>query len=164
MLTRRRDRRLDKRSTGLYSTVVNRSRENDADLALGLIGAAHSVEARLESTLEPLGLSLAKLGLLSHLVQAGEPLPLRALAERLACVRSNITQLVDRLEADKLVARLDDPNDRRSVRATITPEGRARQEAGQKALRGAARDAFAHLPFAQRETLGALLGAMARKQ
>ena len=29
-----------------------------------------------------------------------EPLPLSQLAERCSCVRSNITQLVDRLEAD----------------------------------------------------------------
>jgi DNA-binding MarR family transcriptional regulator len=47
-------------------------------------------------------------------------------------VRSNITQLVDRLEADKLVRRVDDAADRRSLRAAITPLGRERQAAGAK--------------------------------
>jgi DNA-binding MarR family transcriptional regulator len=52
------------------------------------------------------------------------------LAERLSCVRSNITQLVDRLEADGLVRRVDDPADRRSVRAELTRLGIEKQAAG----------------------------------
>jgi DNA-binding MarR family transcriptional regulator len=49
-------------------------------------------------------------------------------------VRSNITQLVDRLEAEKLVTRSDDPRDRRSVRAELTAKGRERHAAGMRAL------------------------------
>jgi DNA-binding MarR family transcriptional regulator len=45
-------------------------------------------------------------------------------------VRSNITQLVDRLEADGLVRRVNDPSDRRSVRAELTELGVERQAAG----------------------------------
>src|SRR5262245_18283359 len=81
------------------------------------------------------GLSTAKLGALLVLAEAAEPVPLGQLAERLACVKSNITQLVDRLEADGLVRRLPDVQDRRSKRAAITPEGRRRTEAGLKARR-----------------------------
>jgi DNA-binding MarR family transcriptional regulator len=69
---------------------------------------------------------------LTQLVNSGEPLALCDLATRLACVRSNVTQLVDRLEADGLVRRTDDPGDRRSVRAEITTRGRDRQAAGAK--------------------------------
>jgi len=75
-------------------------------------------------------LNKLKLAALTHLVEAGEPVPLGELAEQCACVRSNITQLVDRLEADRLVERVDDPADRRSLRAAITPLGRERQAAG----------------------------------
>ena len=102
-----------------------------ASAAYRLMWALRVVEERFEAALEPLGLSLAKFGCLAKLVAAGEPLPLSTLAERCACVRSNITQLVDRLEADKLVVRADDPHDRRSVRAELTdggpgaPRGRA---------------------------------------
>jgi DNA-binding MarR family transcriptional regulator len=52
----------------------------------------------------------------------------------MACVRSNITQLVDRLEADGLVKREADPADRRSIRAIITDAGKERQHAGSIAL------------------------------
>jgi len=92
-------------------------------LVFTLLGTAHAVEARLEAVLAPLRLSLAKVGVLHHLAAAREPVPLSALAEVQKCVRSNITQLVDRLEKDGLVRRRADPNDRRSVRAALTAAG-----------------------------------------
>jgi DNA-binding MarR family transcriptional regulator len=97
-------------------------------------------------------LSLAKLGVLSKLVAAGEPLPLGTLAERCACVRSNITQLIDRLQAEKLVVRSDDPRDRRSVRAELTAAGRSRQAAGLEALYEAERALVARIPHRNRES------------
>ena len=95
-----------------------------------LLKAAHALEDRLENSLAEVGLSSAKFGALNQLVQAKEPLSLSDLAGRVACVRSNITQLVDRLEADGLVRRISDPDDRRSVRAEVTPLGRERHGAG----------------------------------
>lgn len=95
-----------------------------------LLEAARAVETELERALAEVQLSGAKLAALTHLVEAGEPVSLGELAERCACVRSNITQLVDRLEADRLVERVDDPADRRSLLAAITPLGRERQSAG----------------------------------
>ena len=68
------------------------------------------------------------------LVEAGEPLSLSELAARLTCVRSNITQLVDRLDAEGLVRRVENPADRRSKKAAITPLGVERQSAGARAL------------------------------
>jgi DNA-binding MarR family transcriptional regulator len=102
------------------------------DVMWSLMEAAHAVEAQLEQALAEVQLSGAKLAALTHLVEAEEPVPLGELAAQCACVRSNITQLVDRLEADKLVERVDDPADRRSLRAAITPLGRERQAAGAK--------------------------------
>jgi 5'-methylthioadenosine phosphorylase len=97
-----------------------------------LMQAAQAVEAQLEAALAQVELSGAKLAALTHLVEADEPVPLGELAEQCACVRSNITQLVDRLEAERLVQRVHDPADRRSLRARITPLGRERQAAGAK--------------------------------
>jgi len=102
------------------------------DVMWSLMQAAHAVESQLEEALAQVELSGAKLAALTQLVEAGEPVPLGELAARCACVRSNITQLVDRLEADKLVRRVDDAGDRRSLRAAITPLGRERQAAGAK--------------------------------
>jgi len=99
-----------------------------------VLHAARALEDRIEAALAGADLSLPKLNVLTQLVQAGEPLPLSDLAARMACVRSNITQLVDRLEADGLVKREDDPNDRRSIRAALTALGRERQKAGEKQL------------------------------
>jgi MarR family 2-MHQ and catechol resistance regulon transcriptional repressor len=129
-------------------------------LAFELIGALQSVVGRLETALEPLGLSLPKLRLLIKLADAGEPVPLRTLAEYSACVRSNITQLMDRLEADKLVVRVDDPQDRRSVRAELTAEGRKRHAAGLRVLRQAERELAARLPEHDRESLLRVLGSL----
>jgi len=103
-------------------------------IAFSLIHAAHSIEARLEESLATVNLSGAKFAALSTLVAAGQPLSLGELAGKLTCVRSNVTQLVDRLEADGLVKRTDDPADRRGVRAEVTPLGRERHAAGAKVV------------------------------
>lgn len=94
-------------------------------LTLLLLDAARAVETRAEGALAEVGLSLAKLGALRHLVLAAEPLSLSHLAERHCCGKSNVTQLVDRLEADGFVARVADPVDRRTIRAAVTESGRA---------------------------------------
>jgi DNA-binding MarR family transcriptional regulator len=125
-----------------------------------ILGALHAVETRLEAALETVGLSLGKYKALARLVAAGEPLPLRTLAEQCACVRSNITQLIDRLEAEKLVVRTDDPNDRRSIRAELTAEGRARYKAGSRAVQAVETEVLGGLPKAQRETLMGLLRSL----
>src|SRR5437868_13291498 len=90
-----------------------------------VLHAANSVESRVESRLAEVGLSLPKLAALHQLSQAGDSLPLGQLAERLSCVKSNVTQLVDRLEADGLVTRAADPSDRRSRLAVLTEAGKS---------------------------------------
>lgn len=118
-----------------------KSRE-DTDLGQGrngqtiasLLRAAHALEDRVEATLGGVGLSSPKLAVLTALVDAGEPLALGELAGRLSCVKSNVTQLVDRLEADGLVRRVACPADRRSVKAEVTQRGREQQAAGAAAL------------------------------
>jgi DNA-binding MarR family transcriptional regulator len=46
----------------------------------------------------------------------------------LLCVKSTITRLVDRLEAEALVLRTPDPDDRRAQRLILTPKGVAVRE------------------------------------
>jgi DNA-binding MarR family transcriptional regulator len=126
---------------------MNKKRAAAQDVMWSLLQAAAAVEGRLEEALAEVNLSGAKLAALTQLVEADEPVTLSELAAQCACVRSNITQLVDRLESEKLVRRLDDPKDRRSLRAQITPLGRERQAAGarrieqvRKQLNGALKD------------------------
>jgi DNA-binding MarR family transcriptional regulator len=107
--------------------------------------AAERVEVKLEAELAQVGLSVSKMGVLKTLVHEGEPIPLSRLAGRLACVKSNVTQLVDRLEAEGLVARVNDPTDRRSILASITDAGRERFEAGSIAVKRAEQELFGDL-------------------
>lgn len=125
-----------------------------------VLHAAHLIEDRIEQALGKVGLSMAKQGALSELAAAGEPLTLSQLAARLSCVRSNMTQLIDRLEADGLVKRLDDPADRRSVRAELTQLGKERQRAGEKAVKRVQSEFAASLTTRERSALEAALGAL----
>jgi DNA-binding MarR family transcriptional regulator len=130
------------------------------DLAFRVIGAAREVEGKLEGALGAIGLSLAKLNVLKALADTDEPLPLSHLADRCCCVRSNITQLVDRLEAERLVERLPDPADRRSVRAALTPAGRERQAEAVRIVGETERQVFAGLGEEDRQALTRLLGRL----
>lgn len=102
---------------------------------LGLLEVARVVQERVERVLESVGLSGPKYMTLEQLIRAGEPMTLSALADCRKCVRSNITQLIDRLETEGLVERVDDPDDRRAVRARITALGRERYAVGAQAIR-----------------------------
>ena len=132
-------------------------------LALQMIGVVHEMEAQLENALGRAGLSMAKFGVISRLAEAGESLSLGCLAERCSCVRSNMTQLIDRLEADRLVERVSDPTDRRTVRAMLTPQGQARYEEGIRLLEETERDLFAGLADPDRAELGRLIQALKKK-
>lgn len=99
-----------------------------------LLHTAHGLEERLEAAFTEVGLTGARFRALHELASAAEPVSLGELAAHQSCVRSNMTQLIDRLESDGLVQRVADPADRRSVRAEITPLGRERHAAGQAAL------------------------------
>ncbi|MER7110919.1 MarR family winged helix-turn-helix transcriptional regulator [Streptomyces sp. NPDC000229] len=57
------------------------------------------------------------------LILLRQPLPMRALAGLLACDASNITGLVDRLEAHGLVSRHPNPADRRIKTVVATEKG-----------------------------------------
>src|SRR5437660_566033 len=122
-----------------------------------VLHAASALETRVEERLAEVGLSIPKLAALHQLTQAGDSLPLGQLAERLACVKSNVTQLVDRLEADGLVARAADPNDRRSRLAVITDSGRIAYAKGMQIQQQSERDIFGALSRDESASLLALL-------
>ena len=125
-----------------------------------LLHAAHGAEAEVEAKLDAVGLSLAKLAALKTLTEAGESLPLTQLAERLSCVKSNITQLVDRLEADGLVRRLPDPNDRRARLATLTPAGRIACREGTRVQQAAEQAVLRKLTATESRQLAELLARL----
>ena len=131
----------------------------------GLFAVLHAssvLEAKVEARLSEVGLSLAKLAALNRLTEAGESLPLGQLAERLSCVKSNVTQLVDRLEADGLVSRTSDPSDRRSRLAVLTDAGKAAYAKGSAIQMQTERELFGVLTETESDTLHTLLGKLQR--
>ena len=126
-----------------------------------VLHAANALEARVEERLADAGLSLPKLAALHHLSQAGDSLPLGQLAERLACVKSNVTQLVDRLEADGLVVRAADPNDRRSRLAVLTDSGKTAYARGSQIQQQTEREIFGALSKEETSALHVLLAKIA---
>jgi DNA-binding MarR family transcriptional regulator len=131
----------------------------------GLFAVLHAsgvLEARVESRLAEVGLSIAKLAALRQLTLAGDSLPLGQLADRLACVKSNVTQLVDRLESDGLVSRAGDPADRRSRLAVLTDEGRSAFARGSAIQQAAEHDLFGALSDDEAAQLHALLAKLSR--
>jgi DNA-binding MarR family transcriptional regulator len=65
----------------------------------------------------------------------------------------SMAQTVGDLEADALVARKPDPDDRRRALVSLTPAGRARIEADRRAREGWLVKALERLPEADRETV-----------
>lgn len=77
---------------------------------------------KVGAALSGLGLSFAQAHAL-RLLDPDEPMPMSALAERLICDASNVTGIVDRLEARGLVERRSTEGDRRVKALTLTPAG-----------------------------------------
>ncbi|MER6331927.1 MarR family winged helix-turn-helix transcriptional regulator [Streptomyces sp. NPDC014983] len=87
------------------------------------------------------------------------PLPMRKLAQKLKCEPSNVTGIVDRLEARGLAERRPDPADRRVKMAAATEEGLRVARDLREGLRFA-REPLAGLSSQERGTLRDLLRRM----
>lgn len=95
-----------------------------------------------------LGLTLSQANALRDL---GTPLTTRELAERMCCEPSNVTFVIDKLEAAGLVERRTHPTDRRARHLVLTPGGVAMRE---RLLQQASRESpLAHLSQRRRDAL-----------
>ena len=92
-----------------------------------------------------------------------EPLPMRHIARTLKCEPSNVTGIIDRLEARGLVERRPDPTDRRVKVAAATATGTRTARRLRDSL-GFAREPLAELSHAERTTLRDLLHRMVGEQ
>lgn len=114
----------DPRMRELISTVAG-PQQRDAFEALAALGrAARRLHGHLQRHAEDHGLSEGRLHVLFRLQLRPEGIPLGELAQMLGVSPRNVTGLVDHLERDRLVSRVPDPFDRRSVLARLTEQGR----------------------------------------
>src|SRR5215210_9402240 len=100
-------------------------------------------------------LAPAQLGALKAL-DPDEPVPMRHLAQALACDNSNVTGIVDRLEERGLVERRAAPNDRRVKMLVLTPAG-AELRARHRERMAEPPDAISALPPEDQAALCAIL-------
>ncbi|MGH7447390.1 MAG: MarR family winged helix-turn-helix transcriptional regulator [Longimicrobiales bacterium] len=107
---------------------------NAGSTLVNFLDVADSLYERIGTALAEVGLSFPKYEVLAHLSVTHDAVSLGDLALGQKCARSNITQIIDRLEAEGLVRRVADPTDRRSVLAELTPEGAAMAEQGSAQL------------------------------
>jgi DNA-binding MarR family transcriptional regulator len=91
-----------------------------------------------------------------HVMEPGRPVPMRRLAEALACDASNVTGLVDRLESRGLLERRPSPEDRRVRVLALTPDGARLRAMLQRRLTNPP-DPLQRLSAADRRTLVAIL-------
>lgn len=90
-----------------------------------LVRAQQLVMARIGELLSPYDLTFARYEVLQLLAFSRRgALPLGKIGERLMVHPTSVTNSVDRLEADGLVHRVRDADDRRVTLAELTPEGR----------------------------------------
>jgi len=130
-------------------------------LTLEVVELIGSVVARYHEEYEEAAAEHALTGAQARLLSllSLEPLPMRRLAQQLKCEPSNVTGIVDRLEARGLVERRPDPADRRVKLAAPTEEGR-RIAHGLRDSLNFAREPLAGLSREERLSLRDLLQRM----
>jgi DNA-binding MarR family transcriptional regulator len=101
------------------------------DLAVELNSVAIHLVRRLRRADQMLGVAPARLSALSVLVFGG-PRSMRALAAAEQVAGPTMSKIVAALEADGLVTRSADPDDRRAVVLSATPRGRRLMERGRR--------------------------------
>lgn len=132
---------------------------DDTAAALGelLSRSARAIHFESRRMLAPLGLTPAAARALRTLSRYDGPLRMVDLAERLHVVPRTVTTVVDTLEADDLIERRPDPQDRRSTLVHLTPRGLERLEQMREARRKAAGQLLSVLDDDEQAQLRALL-------
>ena len=95
-------------------------------LWLRLLACTNRIEADIRGRLRnEFGITLARFDLLAQLERSPGGLKMSELSKRMMVSGGNVTGLTDELEKEGLVAREDDPADRRAYTVKLTPAGRA---------------------------------------
>ncbi|HEY9291425.1 MAG TPA: MarR family transcriptional regulator [Microlunatus sp.] len=95
--------------------------KTDREVCLMVTELAKQIDDHLRSHLNGLNLTATQAIAIREL---SSPLTMRELAHQMTCEASNVTFVVDRLEAGGLVERTPHPDDRRSKRVALTAQGR----------------------------------------
>jgi DNA-binding MarR family transcriptional regulator len=95
-----------------------------SELRYLILGAQREGNRTLTELLKPIGVTPSQAEVLSVLADAGDPLSVRDVGERLVCETGSPSRLVSSLVTAGLVARESHPDDARAVSLSLTTEGR----------------------------------------
>ena len=133
-------------------------------LWLRLLACTNLVEAPLRTRLRTqFDVSLPRFDLMAQLDRHPHGLKMRELSRRLMVTGGNVTGLTDKLVAEGLVERGDDPSDRRAYTVRLTPEGQRQFRTMARAHEGWVVELFQGLGAKQQAQLFELLGALKRQ-
>jgi DNA-binding MarR family transcriptional regulator len=119
------------------------------------------VADRFAARLAPFGLTPRQFGVLT-IVSGGAPLSQQQLGEMLGIHRNSMVLLLDALEAEGLLERTRQSDDRRAHALTVTATGRDALRRAQKALNDVEDEIFGGLSDPERATLTRLLRSVVR--
>lgn len=129
-----------------------------------LLSIGRQLEGRANAVLKPLGLHYTDLDVLATLRRGGRPYRRTPTELRDAVIITSgaMTACLDRLEANGLIARIADPQDRRSSAAELTPTGRKLIDKAIVIRFEEAAEAIASLSASESSRLSALLKKLGR--
>ncbi len=124
-----------------------------------LLSIGRQLEGRANAVLKPLGLHYTDLDVLATLRRGGKPYRRTPTELRNSVIITSgaMTACLDRLEGKGLIARVDDPHDRRSSAAELTTEGRKRIDKAIAIRFEEAGEALSGLSDGERSRLAVLL-------
>ena len=130
-------------------------------LWLRLLACTNLIEAPLRQRLrEQFDGSLPRFDLMAQLDRHPGGLKMRELSRRLMVTGGNVTGLTDRLVAEGLVERREDPKDRRAFTVALTADGKRQFRTMARAHEGWVVELFGGLAPAQQAQLFDLLGQL----
>lgn len=129
-----------------------------------LLSIGRKLEGRANAALKPLGLHYTDLDVLATLRRGGRPYRRTPteLRDSVLITSGAMTACLDRLRRNGLIARVADPNDRRSSAAELTAAGRKLIDRAIAVRFEEARRALTGLSGAERTKLAALLKKLGR--
>ena len=130
--------------------IARRDDHSALRIWLRLLTCTQLIERRVRTGLRAeFGTTLPRFDLMAQLERHREGLKMNELSRLLMVTGGNVTAIVDQLEKEGLVERLDEPDDRRAFRIRLTPSG----EKG-----------FAEMARAHEQWIVELLGGLPRRE
>jgi DNA-binding MarR family transcriptional regulator len=134
-------------------------------LFVAILKTADSLSQEAERLIKTAGLTPAQYNVL-RILRGAEPdgLLCRGISERMISRDPDITRLLDRMEAHKLITRERQKEDRRVIKTRITPEGLKLLKKLDRPVHELHKDQFRHMPTARVKQLTELLVEVEKRE